>query len=530
MSLTVPLGHPLPPRDPHIGEYARFFIHDTISSLSRTIIAKFGQEGEQAMLFPSAQTASHCLAFLREQSPSAPLRIMEIIPDIPVDADILPWAAIWAVVFPDKARGLAMKVWQHAGEGISSRRAEWCKEVFARCGFKVCRERGGIPPSISAVGQLHGAPLDLTAAAEAKQILRGRISRVLSSGIKPGDKAGVVQPSDVYLYPSGMSAIFNVHQALLAARGEDKRSICFGFTYLDTLKLLTTFGPGCLFLGHNHTALSLLEAALHQKSTAASEQPFLALFCEVPGNPLLHTPDLERIRELADQWGFAVVVDETVGGFLNVDVLPWADVVCTSLTKGFSGRANVMGGSAVINPKSRYHALLTHTLSATYQDTLFPTDALALSHNSLTFPTRNLCTNTAAEILYDFLRAHPAVKKIYYPKHNTETLPFYEKCRRKSGGYGYLMTIVFWDERDAVVFFDRLEVAKGPSLGTNFTLASAYTLLAHFGELEWAAEYGVVEHMVRISVGLEGVDKLLEVFSKALRAVEENIACGRVGE
>jgi cystathionine gamma-synthase len=75
-----------------------------------------------------------------------------------------------------------------------------------------------------------------------------------------------------------------------------------------------------------------------------SGERFLALFCEFPGNPLLKSPDLRRIRELADKYNFAVVVDETVGSFLNVHVLPYADIVVSSLTKVFSGESNVMGG------------------------------------------------------------------------------------------------------------------------------------------------------------------------------------------
>lgn len=68
------------------------------------------------------------------------------------------------------------------------------------------------------------------------------------------------------------------------------------------------------------------------------------MFCEIPSNPLLETPDLGRIRALADEFGLAVVVDETLGTFVNVDVLPYVDVVCTSLSKAFSGTCLVMGG------------------------------------------------------------------------------------------------------------------------------------------------------------------------------------------
>ena len=71
---------------------------------------------------------------------------------------------------------------------------------------------------------------------------------------------------------------------------------------------------------------------------------YLALFCEFPSNPLLKSPDLQRIRLLSRKYDFAVVVDETVGNLLNVHVLSYADIVVSSLTKVFSGDSNVMGG------------------------------------------------------------------------------------------------------------------------------------------------------------------------------------------
>ena len=114
------------------------------------------------------------------------------------------------------------------------------------------------------------------------------------------------------------------------------------FPYIDTLKILEKWGPGCLFYGNGSSS------DLHDlESRCKSGEKFLALFCEFPGNPLLKTPDLQRIRALADQYDFAVVVDETIGNFMNVHVLPSADVVVSSLTKVFSGDSNVMGGGYV---------------------------------------------------------------------------------------------------------------------------------------------------------------------------------------
>lgn len=75
-----------------------------------------------------------------------------------------------------------------------------------------------------------------------------------------------------------------------------------------------------------------------------SGEKILSLFCEFPSNPLLKSPDIKRLRKLADEYKFLIVIDETIGNFCNVAVLEWADMVVSSLTKVFSGDSNVMGG------------------------------------------------------------------------------------------------------------------------------------------------------------------------------------------
>jgi cystathionine gamma-synthase len=117
------------------------------------------------------------------------------------------------------------------------------------------------------------------------------------------------------------------------------------FPYTDTLKVLEKWGPGCHFFGHgNETDFAALEKLLADGRAAGDDRPLQALFCEFPSNPLLRSPDLVRLRALANDYGFVIVVDETIGNFVNVEVLQWADMVVSSLTKIFSGDANVMGG------------------------------------------------------------------------------------------------------------------------------------------------------------------------------------------
>ena len=83
--------------------------------------------------------------------------------------------------------------------------------------------------------------------------------------------------------------------------------------------------------------------------------------------------------------------------------------------------------------------------------------------------------------------------------------------------------MVFYEDDHAVTFYDAIETAKGPSLGTNFTLTSPYTILAHYTEMEWARRYGVERGLVRISVGLEEGEQIVRVFEEALGAIGKSV-------
>ena len=81
---------------------------------------------------------------------------------------------------------------------------------------------------------------------------------------------------------------------------------------------------------------------------------------EFPSNPLLNIPDLLKLRALADEYNFLLVVDDTIGNFANVDLLKdgVADVICTSLTKLFNGRGDAIAGSVVVGEGGRHSETL----------------------------------------------------------------------------------------------------------------------------------------------------------------------------
>ncbi|KAF5389633.1 hypothetical protein D9757_004155 [Collybiopsis confluens] len=580
-----------------VSGYPRFFIALGIQKLADICVQKFGSQGESAMLFPTKRMTEACRAFMHDRSSlegsPVPARLIELMmcPEDKVNKAVLVSSEdcecygssslmdLHIVLFPSEAFPLAKQFWQHCGGGISSRMAEQCLSMLPegsspsssptltprRFAFKPSnkhysvRAKNRVPHPSSIVNEdlngdhsvyleeRYGRNLPISAAAEAKRALRRRISGVLlqNDDQNAGNQTLRVGPSsrgvsevsenDVYLFPGGMNAIWNAHQLAMNTRPTGK-SVCFGFPYTDTLKILQKWGPGCHFLGHGlDSDIDQLEKILEEESKLdSSKPPVLALFTEFPSNPLLRSADLPRLRKLADKYDFLIVVDETIGNFTNVEVLPFADIVASSLTKVFSGSSNVMGGSLVLNPKGRHYATLKSHMDCNYEDIYFDQDAIFMERNSRDFQRRIKIIDHNTEKICDFLysrssvsgASNAVVKDVAYPKYTTPQ--HYERCRIQAkpecgiekGGFGGLFSVTFTSEAASHAFFDALPCMKGPSLGTNFTLACPFTILAHFNELEWAAQYGVDADLVRVSVGLEDTNKLLADFNVALKAAE----------
>ncbi|KAJ2491986.1 Cystathionine gamma-synthase [Coemansia sp. RSA 2050] len=564
-----------------VSGYPRFFIAKPIQALVELVKDRFALPNETAMVFPSPACAERCIAYIYDQAAKqrsaglaceqparGQLRVVQYVAE-PIDKRAAALdtigrllespIAIYCVLLPEGLFPLAKQYWQHTGSGISARLADYCLHI-ARVNEECEREvRPFLPaskgasarrkigyqaagPSVSpgpAAGdeaQLYEAGFEADAymeerfgrncdpkhAAEMKAVLRRRIAGALSAeeqkqGAQVERGVTGLTSDDVYLVSTGMGAVYYAHLALLGMSG--RKSVCFGFPYTDTLKILEKFGPGVYFLGHGEGSdYDELERILERH--AESQDPIQAIFAECPSNPLLKTADLSRLRELADRHGAALVVDETIGSFANVDVLSWADVVVSSLTKVFSGDSNVMGGSIVLNPNRALYQPLRAAMDAVFEDLMWCEDAVFLERNSRDFMKRVPGINRNALAVAELLKASSKVAQVRYPKFTTAEN--YARIMRSTSeaGYGGLLSVEFvGGESASRAFYDSLACCKGPSLGTNFTLASPYTILAHFTELEWAAKYGVHADLVRISIGLEPLDELLAMFQAALDAI-----------
>ena len=212
-----------------------------------------------------------------------------------------------------------------------------------------------------------------------------------------------------------------------------------------------------------------------------------------------------------------LVVDDVVATPFNVDTSEHADLVATSLTKFIAGTGDVMGGALICNPKSPFYAELKAIIQSQHEDLLWGEDAAVLDAQARGFPERMKRHNENGLFIAEQLRKHPAVERVYFPK--WEFSQVYEAVRRPEGGWGSLVTFLPKNAAETSPrIYDNLAVCKGPSLGTIFTLACPFTLLAHYTELEWAESCGISRNLIRLSVGLEDRDKLWQRIEKALSA------------
>ncbi len=444
--------------------YPRFCCPPAIGALFETAEAELAGAGERCLVFPREIHARRCLEFIARHAGAAAGR-----------------AVVWreqgfgVAVFPAALYDFGRRFWRYCGEVVSTRQA---------------------------VAALHGECLAGGAEAghAASKLICERLATLSGQ-----------QPEDVYLFPSGMAANYAVHRMVTSLR-PGLKTAQLDFPYVDVLKLQQAFGCGAHFL-------PLRDEADYESELRPllSGEALAGVFAEAPSNPLLRCAHLPRVRELLErqQPEAPLIIDDTIATVVNVDAFRFADVVTTSLTKCFSGVGDVMAGSVILNRASRHYEAFARFLNASADHELWSGDAVALERNSRDFMERVRVMSGRAQGLVDWLRGHPRVKRVWYP--DLDGGAGFEAIRRAGGGGGSLFSVVL---RDAAArteaFYDRLRVTKGPSLGTNFTLACPYTLLAHYEELEWAAACGVDRDLIRVSAGLEPLEDLQSRFAACL--------------
>ncbi len=437
--------------------YPRFVFHPLYRRLCERF-AHFAQADEFVMLWPGRRAAEQCVAFTGDG------HVKET--DAGVVASVIPRA------LEQKARAF----WTHTGQIVSSRQAA---DIL-----------------------LNQAPDDVAASKAHSSILL----QISYHNCIIGREGYTSLINDIFLYTSGMAAIYAAYETVCKALGR-KKTVQLGFPYVDSWKIQEKFGDSVLLPYNEPDDLRALEKLLEQGDVAA-------VFCEAPGNPLLHTIDFPALRDILDKYDVPLVVDDTIGTAANIYLRNRADIIVTSLTKFFSGMGNVMGGSLILNNRSNHYPALKDALRSVYEWQMYQSDLTVLAQNMEGFGARMPMINHNGAAIAEFLNSHPAVKEVYHPTITDRAA--YDVIRRPEGGYGGLLSFTF---RNAVAmpgFYDRLELPKGPSLGTEFTLVSPYAWMAHYREKTLLAQHGVDYNLIRISAGIEDTATLVYTLKRAL--------------
>ncbi len=320
------------------------------------------------------------------------------------------------------------------------------------------------------------------------------------------------QPKEnVYLAPSGMNAIYSVVRGINSIQAKNGRTVLvqLGWLYLDTMNIVNHHYQEQKSFPHLDK-LELLEEYLKENGLKVS-----AIITEIPTNPLLKCFDLKRVRALCDKYNIPLIIDTTFATPYNLDLTSYADIFVESLTKFACGNADVLMGAIILNKK--------HTLSHMnweffkHCEPVYIKEIQRLAFEIKDYEKRVKTISLNTKKLISYLENTSFIKKVYHcmDENNKE---LYSQAIIDENSYCGVISIEF--NKPLTQSYDKLNFAKGPSLGTEFTLLMPYTYLAHYDLIqtkqgrEHLKEVGLPIDLIRISVGVEPIEEIINEFEK----------------
>ena len=319
-------------------------------------------------------------------------------------------------------------------------------------------------------------------------------------------KLAAIEDAEAALaFASGMAA----EAALFLAHGR-AGIVCIGDAYGGTLELI---GQQLPLLGiPTHLLLGTELDRLDELLVGGARLVFL----ETPSNPTLEVFDIAAIAARAHARGALLVVDNTFASPVNQQPLALgADLVVHSATKYLGGHSDItagalMGAKALIDAVWPWRKNLGQTPA--------PETAALLARSLRTLVVRVRQQNATALAVAQAMASHPRVARVLYP--GLPSFPGHALAARQMAGFGGMLTIeVAGDGAGASAVVDRLKLfAIAPSLGGVESLATQPVTTTHHGlDPEERARRGITDSMIRLSVGLEDAQDLIDDINQALR-------------
>lgn len=241
------------------------------------------------------------------------------------------------------------------------------------------------------------------------------------------------------------------------------------------------------------------------------------VWVETPTNPLMKVADIEAIAHITKKHNLLFAVDNTFASpYLQQPLNLGADIVMHSATKYLGGHSDVIAGALVIKDKALGDEL--HFKQFATGGTLGPMDSYLVLRGIKTLALRmqRHCENGIK--VAQFLEQHPKVDKVYYP--GLSSHPYHELAKKQMKGFGGMVTFTFkgGNKQEAISFLEKVKIfTLAESLGGVESLANHPALMTHASIPEdKRKEIGITDDLVRLSVGIEDSDDLLQDLAQAL--------------
>jgi cystathionine gamma-synthase len=273
--------------------------------------------------------------------------------------------------------------------------------------------------------------------------------------------------------------------------------------YHGSRLLLEKFGErwGISYTSVDTTDLDLLENAFKDETGL--------LILETPSNPLLQITDLRKAIELGHSKGAKVCVDNTFSTPLNTNPIEFgAELVMHSTSKYLGGHSDILGGAIITKEKDSTFEYI-QSIQKSQGAVPSPRDCWLLSRSIRSFPYRMRAHNENAMKVARFLSGHPKIERVNYP--GLDSHPGHEIAKNQMKGFGGMISIlVDGDFKETLAIVARSKVIRRAT-----SLGGIESLWEHRRSSEGESST-TPENLIRISVGLEHSDDLIEDLEKAL--------------
>lgn len=323
-----------------------------------------------------------------------------------------------------------------------------------------------------------------------------------------------------------------LHAKLAALEGGEAALVMASGMAAISTTLLTVLSPGDHLLaqsglyGGTHDLVvaefqrlgierDFIDADRRESWSALLRPTTRAIYVEAMTNPLLEVADLEGIVQFAREHGLTSIIDNTFATPVNFRPLAAGFDLCLhSATKYLNGHADIVAG-AVIGAAATIEQI-RHRANH-LGGSLDPHAAFLLKRGLKTLALRVRYQNESTQRIAQFLEKQPAVVKVNYP--GLESHPRHARARRLFAGYGGVLSFELeGGERAAQDFAQRVRIpAVAPSLGGVQTLLTRPATTSHASlSREERLRLGIKDGLLRLSVGIEATEDLLEDFAHAL--------------